>query len=59
MNVFSLDPSADLLTIKDVEENKFVSTHLKEYYFITGKAWLGMQFTGKEKLDVILNNIWK
>ncbi|KAL7991693.1 hypothetical protein Chor_015949, partial [Crotalus horridus] len=54
-----LDPSANLLTIKDVEENKFVSTHLKEYYFITGKAWLGMQFTGKEKLDVILNNIWK
>ncbi|KAK9410660.1 LY75: Lymphocyte antigen 75 [Crotalus adamanteus] len=42
-----LDPSANLLTIKDVEENKFVSTHLKEYYFITGKAWLGMQFTAK------------
>ncbi|KAM3853748.1 lymphocyte antigen 75 [Vipera latastei] len=42
-----LDPSADLLTIKDVEENKFVSTHLKEYNFITGKAWLGMQFTAK------------
>ncbi|XP_063174385.1 lymphocyte antigen 75 [Candoia aspera] len=42
-----LDPSADLLTIKDAEENKFVSTHLKEYYFITGKAWLGMQSNAK------------
>ncbi|XP_060543969.1 lymphocyte antigen 75 [Pantherophis guttatus] len=39
-----LDPSADLLTIKDGEENKFVSAHLKEYNFITGKVWLGMQF---------------
>uniref|UniRef100_A0A2D4HWA4 Lymphocyte antigen 75 n=1 Tax=Micrurus lemniscatus lemniscatus TaxID=129467 RepID=A0A2D4HWA4_MICLE len=42
-----LDPSADLLTIKDGEENKFVSTHLKEYYFITGKVWLGIQFNDK------------
>uniref|UniRef100_A0A8C5SS48 Lymphocyte antigen 75 n=1 Tax=Laticauda laticaudata TaxID=8630 RepID=A0A8C5SS48_LATLA len=47
-----LDPSADLLTIKDEEENMFVSTHLKEYHFITGKVWLGIQFNGKEKLDV-------
>ncbi|XP_062972567.1 lymphocyte antigen 75 [Elgaria multicarinata webbii] len=38
-----LDPSATLLTIKDAEENKFVSTHLKEYSFFTGRVWLGMQ----------------
>ncbi|XP_026530150.1 lymphocyte antigen 75-like [Notechis scutatus] len=42
-----LNPSADVLTIKDEEENTFVSTHLKEYYFITGKVWLGIQFNDK------------
>uniref|UniRef100_A0A8C6Y895 Lymphocyte antigen 75 n=1 Tax=Naja naja TaxID=35670 RepID=A0A8C6Y895_NAJNA len=46
-----LDPSADLLTIKDGEENKFVSAHLKEYYFITGKVWLGIQINDKSWLD--------
>ncbi|XP_061464651.1 lymphocyte antigen 75 [Rhineura floridana] len=38
-----LDPSAALLTIQDEEENKFVSTHLREHYFVTGRVWLGMQ----------------
>ncbi|KAH0621413.1 hypothetical protein JD844_022701 [Phrynosoma platyrhinos] len=38
-----LDPSAALLTIMDAEENKFVSTHLKQQNFITGRVWLGMQ----------------
>uniref|UniRef100_A0A8D0EGD9 Lymphocyte antigen 75 n=1 Tax=Salvator merianae TaxID=96440 RepID=A0A8D0EGD9_SALMN len=41
----NLDPSATLLTIKDAEENKFVSSHLKEHNFVTGKVWLGMQTT--------------
>uniref|UniRef100_A0A8D2L7R1 Lymphocyte antigen 75 n=1 Tax=Varanus komodoensis TaxID=61221 RepID=A0A8D2L7R1_VARKO len=38
-----LDPSATLLTVKDAEENQFVSMHLKEYHYITGRAWLGIQ----------------
>ncbi|XP_042300440.1 lymphocyte antigen 75-like [Sceloporus undulatus] len=27
----------------DAEENKFVSTHLRQHNFITGRVWLGMQ----------------
>ncbi|KAF7248145.1 Lymphocyte antigen 75 [Varanus komodoensis] len=42
-NILSLDPSATLLTVKDAEENQFVSMHLKEYHYITGRAWLGIQ----------------
>ncbi|XP_053263883.1 lymphocyte antigen 75 isoform X3 [Podarcis raffonei] len=38
-----LDPSATLLTIENEEENKFVSAHLREHYFVTGRVWLGMQ----------------
>nr|XP_020654043.1 lymphocyte antigen 75 [Pogona vitticeps] len=38
-----IDPSAMLLTIKDAEENTFVTAHLREYYFVTGQVWLGMQ----------------
>lgn len=37
------DPSATLLTIKDAEENKFVTAHLRDYHFVTGQVWLGMQ----------------
>ncbi|KAF7248235.1 Lymphocyte antigen 75 [Varanus komodoensis] len=39
----SNNPSATLLTVKDAEENQFVSMHLKEYHYITGRAWLGIQ----------------
>ncbi|XP_054826085.1 lymphocyte antigen 75 [Eublepharis macularius] len=38
-----LDPSATLLTIKDEKENTFVTTYLKEHYFLTKRVWLGMR----------------
>lgn len=47
-NILPLDPSATLLTIKDAEENAFISTHLKENYCITERVWLGMDSKGEE-----------
>ncbi|XP_074858195.1 lymphocyte antigen 75 isoform X2 [Carettochelys insculpta] len=37
-----LDPSATLLTIRDAEENAFVSKHIRENDLITGRVWLGL-----------------
>ncbi|KAI1898277.1 hypothetical protein AGOR_G00070670 [Albula goreensis] len=38
----SLDESSELLTIKDREENKFVSRYIAENPLITKRVWLGM-----------------
>ncbi|XP_039349521.1 lymphocyte antigen 75 [Mauremys reevesii] len=44
-----LDPSATLLTIKDAEENTFVSKHIRQNYLITRRVWLGLSQNFKAK----------
>ncbi|KAM9235960.1 lymphocyte antigen 75 [Leptosomus discolor] len=44
-----LNPSATLLTIVDAEENKFVSTHIKENDLITKNVWLGLAQSPKDQ----------
>ncbi|XP_041433459.1 lymphocyte antigen 75 isoform X2 [Xenopus laevis] len=38
----NLDPTSEVLSITDVEENEFVSQYLKANAFITNKVWLGL-----------------
>ncbi|XP_025055752.1 lymphocyte antigen 75, partial [Alligator sinensis] len=44
-----LDPSATLLTIKDADENKFVSTQIRENDLITKSVWLGLSQNSKDQ----------
>uniref|UniRef100_A0A6I8RNN2 Lymphocyte antigen 75 n=1 Tax=Xenopus tropicalis TaxID=8364 RepID=A0A6I8RNN2_XENTR len=46
----TLDPTSEVLSITDVEENEFVSQYLKSNAFITKRVWLGLdpQSSSKE-----------
>ncbi|XP_043550432.1 lymphocyte antigen 75-like [Chiloscyllium plagiosum] len=44
-----LDPSADILSIKDREENDFVTNQIREEQGITGRVWLGISLGKKDK----------
>ncbi|GCC22034.1 hypothetical protein chiPu_0000418 [Chiloscyllium punctatum] len=44
-----LDPSADILSIKDREENDFVTNQIREEQGITGRVWLGISLGEKDK----------
>ncbi|XP_048389603.1 lymphocyte antigen 75 isoform X2 [Stegostoma tigrinum] len=44
-----LDPSADILSIKDREENDFVTSQIREEQGITGRVWLGISPGQKDK----------
>ncbi|XP_041056798.1 lymphocyte antigen 75 isoform X1 [Carcharodon carcharias] len=44
-----LDPSATILSIKDREENDFVTRQIQEEHGITGRIWLGIVQNRKDK----------
>nr|XP_033800440.1 lymphocyte antigen 75 isoform X1 [Geotrypetes seraphini] len=39
-----LDSSSTLLTIKDEEENAFISKHIRDHVIITARVWLGFSY---------------
>ncbi|KAJ8255349.1 hypothetical protein GJAV_G00203860 [Gymnothorax javanicus] len=45
----NLDESAQLLSIKDQDENSFVSSYLKENPLITKRVWLGLDLDNQDE----------
>lgn len=46
---------AQLLTIKNTEENQFVSKYMKEHPLATNRVWLGLKFSDAGKVTLTTN----
>ncbi|KAM4023825.1 lymphocyte antigen 75 [Anomaloglossus baeobatrachus] len=44
----TVDPTATLLTVKDEEENTFVSKYLSTDPYVTSRIWLGVNYTSTD-----------
>ncbi|XP_077128977.1 lymphocyte antigen 75 [Ranitomeya variabilis] len=51
----TVDPTATLLTVKDQEENTFVSKHLSTDPYVTNRIWLGVNSTSTGQKSVWLD----